>query len=55
MNGKPEDIDKSKYNNWLIAKQMLMWRRKGRREKRAWLSCKQQAGHGCVCNSGSIH
>jgi hypothetical protein len=25
---------KSKYNNWLIAQQMLIWRREGRREKR---------------------
>jgi hypothetical protein len=25
-----------------------MWRREERREKIAWLSCKQQAGHGSI-------
>jgi hypothetical protein len=37
----------------LIAKLMLMWRRKERREMIAWLLVKHQAGHGCIGSSGS--
>jgi len=43
---------KSRYNNGLIAKLMLMWRREERREMIAWLLCKHQAGHGCIGSSG---
>jgi uncharacterized membrane protein (GlpM family) len=51
MHGKDRAY-KSRYNNGLIAKLMLMWRREGRREMRAWLSCKHQAGHGSIGISG---
>jgi hypothetical protein len=34
---------KSRYNNGLIAKLMLMWR-EGIRKMRAWLPCKHKAG-----------
>jgi len=43
---------KSKYNNGLKAKLMLMWRIEERREMIAWLLCKHQAGYGCICNGG---
>lgn len=43
--------NKSKYGNWLIAKQMLMWRE----ERRVWLSSKQQAGDGSISSGGLIH
>jgi len=36
----------------LIAKLVLMWRREERREMIVWLSCKHQAGHGCIGNGG---
>jgi hypothetical protein len=45
-------LGESRYNNGLIAKLMLMWRREGRREMRAWLSCKHQAEHGSIGISG---
>jgi hypothetical protein len=44
--------NKSRYNNGLIAKLMLMWRRKGRKEMRAWLPCKHQAGHESIGING---
>jgi len=43
---------KSRYNNGLIAKLMLMWRREERREMIAWLLVKHQDGHGCIGSSG---
>jgi hypothetical protein len=43
---------KSKYNNGLIAKLMLMWRREEMREMKAWLSCKHQARHESIDISG---
>jgi hypothetical protein len=43
---------KSEYNNGLIAKLRLMWRREERREMIAWLSCKHQDGHECICSGG---
>jgi hypothetical protein len=44
----------SRYNNGLIAKLMLMWRREGMKEIRAWLPSKHQAGHRSICISGPI-
>jgi hypothetical protein len=41
------------YNNGLIVKLMLMWRREERKKMRAWLSCKYQARHGSIGISGS--
>lgn len=43
---------KCKYNNGLIAKQMLMWRKEERRELD---SCKQQTGHRSLCGGGPRH
>ena len=43
---------KSRYNNGLIAKLMLMWMRGERREMRPWLPCKHQARHGSIGISG---
>ena len=43
----------SRYNNGLIAKLILMWRREERREIIAWLLVKHQAEHGCIGISGS--
>jgi hypothetical protein len=40
--------NESRYNNGFIAKLMLMWKR----EMRAWLPCKHQAGHGSIDTSG---
>ena len=45
-------VSKSKYNNGLIAKLILMWRKEERREMIAWLLCKQQARYGCIGNGG---
>jgi len=46
------DLRKNSYNNGLIAKLILMWRREERREMIAWLLVKHQAGHGCIVSSG---
>jgi hypothetical protein len=41
----------NKYNNRLIAKLILMWKREERKEMRAWLPCKHQVGYGSICIS----
>ena len=48
----PKCMHESRYNNGLIAKLMLMWRREEMREMIAWLLCKHQAGHKCISSGG---
>jgi hypothetical protein len=47
-----ELLTKSRYNNGLIAKLMLTWRREGMREMRTWFLYKHQARHGSIYISG---
>jgi hypothetical protein len=49
----PKYNPKSEYNNRLIAKLMMTWRREERREIKAWLSSKQQDRHKSIWISGS--